>query len=78
VTGRSRRPRKSWAELSAGQRSAVLSLVVLQAILAAIAQRDLSDRAESELRGSKRLWRVLTLNTVGAVAYLIVGRRPAR
>jgi hypothetical protein len=44
-------------------------------VLAAYAQRDLSTRSERELRGPKWLWRVLTLNTVGAVAYLVAGRR---
>jgi hypothetical protein len=53
-------------------------MVALQAVLAAFAQRDLGSRTPAEVRGPKVLWRVLTLNTIGAVAYLVVGRAPRR
>ena len=68
--------RKRWSDLSSQQRAGVLALVAVQAVLAAIAQRDLSSRRQGEVRGPKLLWRILTLNSLGAVAYLLVGRRP--
>jgi hypothetical protein len=39
--------------------------------------RDLRRRSENEVRGSKRLWRVASaLNTLGSMAYFLIGRRP--
>jgi len=54
--------------------SRVLGLVALQAALAAFAQRDLGSRSADELRGPKFFWRIATLNTLGAIAYLTIGR----
>ena len=68
--------RKRWSDLTTSQRSLVVTLVAVQAVLATIAQRDLSSRAQFQVRGPKLLWRILTLNSVGAIAYLLVGRRP--
>jgi hypothetical protein len=68
--------RKRWSELSSRQRSVVVALVAIQAVLATIAQRDLSSRAASQVRGPKLLWRIATLNSLGAIAYLVAGRRP--
>ena len=53
-----------------------LALVAVQAVLAAFAQRDLSSRSAAEVRGPKVVWRIATLNTFGAVAYIFVGRAP--
>ncbi len=69
--------RKKWSELTGQQRAGVLALVAVQAALAAFAQRDLSSRSAAELRGPKILWRFATLNTIGAVTYIVVGRQPA-
>jgi hypothetical protein len=39
--------------------------------------RDLRRRSENEVRASKRLWRVASaLNTLGSMAYFLIGRRP--
>jgi hypothetical protein len=76
VRTRSTRSKKpSWSELSGGKKAGVLALVAVQAVLAAFAQRDLSSRSSRQLRGPKVLWRVATLNTGGAIAYFLVGRR---
>ena len=61
----------------AEQRAGVLALIVVQAALAAFAQRDLSSRSAAELRGPKLLWRFATLNTIGVLAYIFFGRQPA-
>jgi hypothetical protein len=71
------RMQKKWSQLTTAQRAAVLALIAVQATLAAYAQRDLGARSADEVRGPKLLWRILTLNTFGAVAYIAVGRRPA-
>ena len=62
-------------ELSSRQKATILGLVALQAVLAAAAQRDLSGRSAGQVRGPKGMWRLLTMNTVGAVAYFGIGRR---
>ena len=69
--------RKKWSELTTQQRTGVLALIAVQAALAAFAQRDLGSRSAAELRGPKILWRFATLNTIGALAYILVGRQPA-
>jgi hypothetical protein len=58
-----------------GQKGSILGLIAVQAVLVAAAQRDLSARTRSQLRGPKFVWRVLTMNTIGTLAYFTVGRR---
>jgi hypothetical protein len=67
--------KQRWSELSTGQKASILGLVAVQAVLVAAAQRDLSGRSRGQLRGPKILWRVLTMNTIGTLAYFTVGRR---
>jgi hypothetical protein len=68
-------PKKRWSDLTPQQKSGVLAMIAVQAVLAALAQRDLSSRSAGQVRGPKMLWRFLTLNSVGAIAYLVFGRR---
>ena len=67
--------KQRWSELTSRQKATVLGVVAVQAVLVAAAQRDLSGRISGQLRGPKLLWRIMTTNTVGAVAYFVVGRR---
>ena len=67
--------KQRWSELSSRQKVSILGVVALQAVLAAAAQRDLSSRSSGEVRGPKGVWRVLTMNTFGALAYFAVGRQ---
>ena len=55
----------------------VLAVVlVIHVILLRFTWRDLRRRPDDAVRGPKRLWRVAsTLNTSGAVAYWLFGRR---
>lgn len=72
------RPKMRWADLSAGQRAAMVAGGVVQFSLLAYAQWDLTRRPAAEVRGPKWLWRLVTLvNFVGPVAYLVAGRRPS-
>lgn len=43
--------------------------------IVAVAERDLRARQPSEIRGSKRIWRLVCLNAIGAITYLACGRR---
>jgi hypothetical protein len=68
--------RKSWAELTPQQRTWVVVGAAVEAVLTTIAARDLATRDASQVRGPKPLWAlVLTIQPVGPVAYLVVGRR---
>ena len=71
--GITRKPR--WSELSLRQKAMILGVIAVQAALAAAAQHDLSARGAGQVRGPKLLWRVVTMNTVGALAYFAVGQR---
>jgi hypothetical protein len=66
--------KRRWAELSSKQKATILGLVAVQAALAAAAQRDLSSRGSEQVRGPKILWRILTMNTAGSLAYFAAGR----
>ena len=51
-------------------------LIAVSLALVAVAERDLHRRPDTQVRGDKRLWRVVCLNAIGAVGYLLWGRRP--
>lgn len=57
--------RKTWAALVIG-----VSLLIVGA-----AERDIQCRSEDELRGRKLLWRLVSLNALGALGYFLFGRR---
>jgi hypothetical protein len=54
--------------------AAILTLVV-GLILIGVAQRDISNRSDAEINGPKFLWRLLSLNALGAIGYFRFGRR---
>ena len=68
--------RKKWAELTGGQRAAVLLLGSLQLSLAATAWSDLARRPARQVNGRKGLWAaVIAVNWIGPLAYFRWGRR---
>ena len=61
------------------KRIALVSLVLAEVRLAVLTWRDLRHRPADEIRGSKRLWRVIsTINPGNSVAYWLVGRKYGR
>ena len=50
------------------------SLIVVGLAIVAVAERDIQRCAPEEIRGSKLLWRLVSLNALGALAYLKWGR----
>lgn len=58
----------------------VLAVVgVVHTLVATLTWRDLRNRPADQVRGSKTLWRAASaLNTLGSVAYWVVGRRRPR
>jgi hypothetical protein len=49
-------------------------LMALSLATVALAQRDIHRRSSDEVRGSKLLWRLVSLNALGALAYFKWGR----
>ncbi len=67
--------KKPFSEL--GQRGKGAAIVTLAVSLVVIftAERDLRRRPQAQVRGSKRLWRLVSLNALGAAGDLRYGRR---
>ncbi len=61
--------------LPPARRAGASALLAVALALVFTAERDIQRRPSSEVRGSKLIWRVLCLNAVGAVGYLLWGRR---
>ena len=70
------RARKAKKPRSPAERLLAAVLIAFSLGLATIAERDLHRRPDAQVRGDKRLWRVVCLNALGAVGYLLWGRRP--
>ena len=67
---------RAFRKLSPVKQAAIVPVTARNIALIIIAQRDLSRRPDSQLRGSKRLWRLACLpNTVGPLSYFRWGRR---
>jgi hypothetical protein len=61
---------------SPAQRWLAAILIAISVGLVAVAERDLHRRPDAQIRGDKRLWRIVCLNAIGAAGYLLWGRRP--
>ena len=56
-----------------------IPILVVHAAITALTWRDLRRRPADQVRGSKKLWRAASaMNTVGSLAYLVIGRKRAR
>ena len=67
--------KKRFSERSLPGKAAAASLIASSLAVVVSAERDLQRRPESDVRGPKNLWRLVSLNAVGAGAYLRFGRR---
>jgi hypothetical protein len=74
-------PRKRMAETGGRtpmerKPNALLLLLIGHVLVAAWTWRDIRRRPARQIRGGKGLWRVFSaVNTVGAAAYWLIGRR---
>jgi hypothetical protein len=67
---------RAFRKLSPIKQAAIVAVTGWNVALITIAQRDLASRPDSQIRGSKRLWRVACLtNTIGPLSYFRWGRR---
>ena len=67
--------KKPFSERPPGQKAVLLVLAAISLAIIATAERDIQGRTEDEIRGSRTMWRVLSLNALGALAYLRFARR---
>jgi hypothetical protein len=63
--------------LSPARRAIVVFLMVAPFAIVTVAERDIQNRPDYELRGTRLAWRLLSPNALGALAYLRWGRVPA-
>jgi hypothetical protein len=64
--------------MNASKRNVTLTVVAVEAAVAALAYRDLAQRPDELIRGPKNLWRVfIGLNPGNALVYWLLGRRSA-
>jgi hypothetical protein len=59
------------------EQAEIVGFLALSLAIVAVAQNDLRHRPASHIRGSKWLWRLLSLNALGALTYLCWGRVPS-
>jgi hypothetical protein len=64
-------------ERSPSQQLGLLGIFALALGLVAAAERDIQHRPADQVLGSKLLWRLVSLNALGAVSYFRWGRRAA-
>jgi hypothetical protein len=71
------RSKKRLQEYSPAQQRLIWLLIVVSLFVVGTAERDLQHRPADQVRGSKSVWRVFCLNSLGAAIYLRWGRRAA-
>jgi hypothetical protein len=67
--------KKKFRERSPVEKAMVGVLLLVSLGIVGFAERDLQQRPEKQIRGSKLAWRLAGLNALGALAYLGLGRR---
>ena len=74
--GGMKRKKKSWKDMTPGQRRVTIVAGVLEFALMLAAQRSISKTPAEQIRGSKVLWRAASfINFFGPVGYFLFGRR---
>lgn len=69
--------KRKWSDLSPMQRKAVVVLGIAETLATTAMLVDLARQPASNVRGSKNLWRALSVvQPVGPLAYFTVGRMP--
>jgi hypothetical protein len=69
--------KRSWQDLTEGQKIITIIFGAIQVGLLVAALWDLSRRSPEEVRGDRRMWAALVfINWIGPLAYFSIGRRP--
>jgi hypothetical protein len=68
--------KKRWADLTDGQRKAIVLGGLAELVVTTVALRDLARRPAAQVRGAKPVWALACfVQPVGPVVYLLAGRR---
>ena len=68
--------RKSWRDMSKGQRIMLIVSRAINMALLGAAQRSIGKTPDSRIRGKKAVWRAVSfINFFGPVSYFLFGRR---
>ena len=68
--------KRKWSDLSAGQKTMVLTAASVQISLLLTALTDIYRRPAEEVRGNKWVWTAVSfVNFVGPISYFFFGRR---
>ena len=68
--------KKSWRDMSKGQRAMLMVSGAVNMTLLIAAQRSLARTPDAQIRGKKALWRAAAfINFFGPVSYFLFGRR---
>jgi hypothetical protein len=67
--------KKRFADRPPIQKATLGLVLVVSLAVVGFAERDLQSRPEEQIRGSRAVWRLASLNAIGALAYLGLGRR---
>jgi hypothetical protein len=62
---------------TSGARLLASVAIAVSLVIVAAAQRDLHRRPDALVRGDRRVWRLVCLNALGALAYFRWGRHPS-
>ena len=70
--------KQTWSDLSITQQRLIVVGGLVEAVLTAVALRDLRRRPADQVRGPKPAWFLASfVQPVGPLAYLLLGRREA-
>jgi hypothetical protein len=65
---------EGFRDLSPARRAVAVVVLLVSLTIVAAAERELQQREDSEIRGNKAIWRLLSLNAFGALCYFRWGR----
>ena len=71
-----KKKKKSWKDMTPGQRVGMLVVGAGQLALLVAAQRNISKTPAAQIRGNKAVWRAASfINFFGPLSYFLFGRR---
>ncbi|MBS1881367.1 MAG: hypothetical protein JSS97_00245 [Actinobacteria bacterium] len=75
VSKKKKKKKKKLKDRSPSEKGLIGLLLIASLAIVAFAERDIQRRPRAEIRGPKLAWGVASLNALGALAYLGIGRR---
>ena len=67
--------KKKFSEMSPAGRIWTVVVILASLVVVSAAERDIQRRPAAEVAGNKLIWRLVSLNALGALSYFALGRR---